>query len=433
MARITWICTALALLLLLYNLTSLWSAPSPAYALGPTNVRARMQARPTQATAAVVAQTADVVAPTAQSLPAARTPGGGAVPRSLELVRGAPVALHFQPTTPSVCAPKGPQRNVPVTPRPLNYVPARACDPAADGAAFCDALRQAGVTDGAGSAVLLVVVSRDDARALSAFVQRARAAGAGAHLLVAALDSEAAAAARALSPPPAVWEVSAVLSPGLPPPARKWELSALLVSRGVSVFYSAVEVSLSADPFAALFHDADLEVAGDARGGGGLGSFFDSGGVGGDRGGMRVAMDSIMGWSQMCESYQISPVSPHFWFAAATHESLALLRRLSSRLRGGLFGAEGLVAGGMVWPAASAEAYLLTEEALAPAHDGVTRAGTSLRVLESRCLGSRGAELASGIPAGGHGAASAAIKDVLEAHAFLARPQVPYLSIYIDI
>jgi len=30
---------------------------------------------------------------------------------------------------------------------------------------------------------------------------------------------------------------------------------------------------------------------------------------------MRVAMDPSMGWSQMCESYEIGALNPNFWYA----------------------------------------------------------------------------------------------------------------------
>ena len=48
-----------------------------------------------------------------------------------------------------------------------------------------------------------------------------------------------------------------------------------------------------------IFGDADIEAA--------------SSGRGIDRGHMRVAMDPSMGWSQMCESYEIAALNPHFW------------------------------------------------------------------------------------------------------------------------
>ncbi|EOD18228.1 hypothetical protein EMIHUDRAFT_308528 [Emiliania huxleyi CCMP1516] len=128
-----------------------------------------------------------------------------------------------------------------------------------------------------------------------------------------------------------------------------------------------------------------------------------------------------MGWSQMCESYAIGAVSPRLWFAAASHESVQLARRLSARLGGALFGDEGMVAGGMVWPAHEAEPYVLTEELVGPAHDGITRAGASLRVLEGRCFG--GGKVVASLPSPSS-SRGAATDDVLTARAFLARPQV---------
>ena len=40
---------------------------------------------------------------------------------------------------------------------------------------------------------------------------------------------------------------------------------------------------------------------------------------------------------------QIPALSPHLWFAAATHQSVALTRRIAARLNNGLYGADGLV------------------------------------------------------------------------------------------
>ena len=154
-----------------------------------------------------------------------------------------------------------------------------------------------------GGPLLLLLVSEGDDEALASFLSSASAVGVGSRVLVAALDAEIAAAARRLSPPPAVWEAAAALQPGMAPPARKWSLAAILLAHGVSVFYSSIHSHLRANPFEALYHDADIEAAssGDSAG---MGSWL-RGASSSERGGQRVAMDSIMGWSQMCESYQV--------------------------------------------------------------------------------------------------------------------------------
>lgn len=277
MARIAWITSGLAAVLLVYNLrNAVW--------LSQVAKPARSAPRPVQ-----------TFRPASNSVPAARAPVGRSRAQTDAAVGGAP---HIQPTVPSVCAPRSRGRAVPVRPRPLNYVASRGCGPPSDGVGLCDALSQAGV--GPGSAVLLLVAAEGDEAALARFVQLARGVGVSGHLLVAALDAEAAAAARALSPAPDVWDASSELDPGLPPPARKWALAALLLSRGVSVLHVSVEAALLGDPFLALSHDADVEAASESSHG--LAGWL--GGSAGERGTMRVANDAIMGWSQMAESYQ---------------------------------------------------------------------------------------------------------------------------------
>jgi hypothetical protein len=56
-----------------------------------------------------------------------------------------------------------------------------------------------------------------------------------------------------------VLDAAPLLPAGLARPARKWYLAAALLAAGASVLYCDVRVRLSADPFGALYHDADLE------------------------------------------------------------------------------------------------------------------------------------------------------------------------------
>ena len=39
-----------------------------------------------------------------------------------------------------------------------------------------------------------------------------------------------------------------------------------------------------------------------------------------------------MGWSQMCESYEIGALNPHLWAAAATAEGREVLTAVAHRL-----------------------------------------------------------------------------------------------------
>jgi len=283
--------------------------------------------------------------------------------------------------------------------RPLNWLvppsaqwPEASCSPSA----LCVELGRAA---GADRQVLLVVADAGSGAQLDSLVESAKAAGVGGQLLVAALDDAAAAQARQLGCG-GVWRVPAATLAAAPSPrARKYLVAAAVVAAGVSVVYADLRVSLSADPFGYLFGDADVEAASSGRGNA-------------DRGHMRVAMDPSMGWSQMCESYEIAALNPNFWYMAATTESHRLLTRLAARLT-------------TPDPADSAdldEAYVLTEELIAPAHDGTTRAGASLRVSERQCFSPSG-KLAT-VPSADDSAPTLPNSKLLDAREFLSKPQV---------
>ena len=179
----------------------------------------------------------------------------------------------------------------------------------------------------------------------------------------------------------------------------KYLYAAAVVGTGTSVFVADLRTRLKADPFGYVYGDADVEAPGS------------SGGQ------MMVAMDYVMGWSQMCETYQIQRLNSNLWYAAGTHESRELLARIAYRLANTAESAAFFAAPDEV---AAAEPYLLTEELLAPAHDGVTRAGASTRVLDERCFGSSVASFPS--PQGS--AAAINQRKILETRAFRSKVQV---------
>ena len=218
----------------------------------------------------------------------------------------------------------------------------------------------------------------------------------GPQVLVVALDDGIVERARALS-------VGGVWRPGsdahTSATQAKYLYAAAVVGTGTHVFVADLRTRLKADPFGYVYGDADIEAPGM------------SGGQ------MVVAMDHVMGWSQMCETYQISRLHSQLFYAAGTHESRELLARVGYRLANA---AESAALFASPEDMAAAEPYILTEELLAPAHDGVTRAGASARVLDERCLGRSVAELPSAE------ASTAAINQrrILETRAFRSKVQV---------
>ena len=268
----------------------------------------------------------------------------------------APVTRRTKSPTASSCSPPESTRGVRTSPRPLNWiVPPRGTWPPADCQphGLCVALASI-----AAEHVVLVLADSSDSARLEVFLSHASKAGVANRVLVAALDADAAAAATAANSG-AVWRPLPADRGSGSRTAMKHRLAAAVVGTGTSVLAAELGVVLKTDPFVHMGGDADVEVSGS------------------DGGSMRVAMDFVMGWSQMCETYQIGSLHPAAIFAAGTPESRELLLRMAARLS-------------QSDSPRTLEPYALTEELVAPAHDGVTRAGASLRILERRCFGEGG-------------------------------------------
>lgn len=326
----------------------------------------------------------------------------------------------FAPRAPALCA-AGDYENalrsaeLYFRPRPLNYVTATgepwqisACEPAA----LCALVRRI-APDGR---LILVVGSKASASALATFVEGAAAAGVAGRVLVAATDPSTASSAARLGCG-GVWR--AYLDAALADTtvaSTKYRAAALLLRTGATVLYVEASVTLHRDPFAAYYGDSDVEVAA-GRGGSGGGSnslFTLRQRSKPERGMMTVASDPQMGWSQMCESYEIGAVSPHFWFAAPSAEAARTLTRVAARLEAAADDSA----------RAELEPYALTEELIAPAHDGERRAGASVRVIERRCAGVGGGEVATVPESASSASFFSSHNALLASREFRARPQV---------
>ena len=106
--------------------------------------------------------------------------------------------------------------------------------------------------------------------------------------------------------------------------------------------------------------------------------------------------------------------------AAATGESVRLLTRVARRL------ATPDPADGAA--EALDEAYVLTEELIAPAHDGTTRAGATLRVIDRACVSASG-KVAS-VPQPADSAPTLPNSRILDAREFLSKPQAHTSCVY---
>jgi len=278
--------------------------------------------------------------------------------------------------------------------RPLNRIvqsdaawPAAGCAPKI----LCDGLARVALQ----RQLILVVATTHDLAELTQLVESASSASVADQILVIALDERAAQGAVAL-PIGAVWQPDSL---ELGPRSAKYHYAAVVVGTGASVLVVDVGVRFQADPFGNLYGDADLEVPGQGNGN------------------MMVAMDFEMGWSQMCETYYIPRLNPHMWYAAATHESRSLLERIAYRMANL---AESVELFGSPAEAGPAEAYILTEELVAPAHEGVTRAGASLRVLDENCL----ARSACRLPSPERSPAALSQRNILDTRAFKSKRKV---------
>lgn len=199
----------------------------------------------------------------------------------------------------------------------------------------------------------------------------------------------------------------------LPAVAFKYAVVRAVLAAGCGVLYADVGTSWrdGGGALGYLARDADVEVVSSA--GGGFGGSF------GLAHGRVVSVDDAqMGWSRYAQSLAISALSPTLFYASATAEAAAMM--------GGL---EQLFSRGAAPPAD--EAYLFTREAIGPAYDGKRIAGVTVRVLGSSCFGVGQGSVAGAAPSvtsGGDGASSAAsfgrTNDILSSRRFEARHQV---------
>ena len=179
----------------------------------------------------------------------------------------------------------------------------------------------------------------------------------------------------------------------------KYSVVAAVLAAGCSLVYADLRVSWSDAPFAYLHRDTDLE----AVGGSGYLQF-----------GRVVSVDDAqMGWSRYAQSLAIHALNPHLFYLSATKESVAFARKAAARM-GALDAAA----------SAAAEAYVLTDEAISPSHDGVRRAGISVRVLEDRCFGAGHGSVAAAPSTGGGASGMGNPNQILSSREFAAKPLV---------
>ena len=329
------------------------------------------------------------------------------------------------------------------TQRPLNYVAPTLesatwpvnCDSdpavrAAGGTALC-----AKVAKAARHREVVVTLLDDsaedghasDASALAAFLAAApaqvlvvtRGDGAKATATAAVASAAAAATADASYAHFHIDTLSAGPVAALPSLALKYAVVGAVLNTGCGVLFAHVTTTWrdGAHVFGYLSRDTDLE----AVTGGGLLS----------TGRVVSVDDGIMGWSRYAQSLAISGLSPHLFYAAATHEAAALAAFLQLTFsrpdNPSVRGPEGTTRD---------EMYELTQEAFGPAHDAKRSAGVSVRILPPTCfaVGTHGS-VASTTPSksgGGGGGGGGGIasyfggntNEILSSRAFEARPQV---------
>ena len=197
----------------------------------------------------------------------------------------------------------------------------------------------------------------------------------------------------------------------LPPAPRKWAAIGAVLGSGASLLYCDPATTLKEAPFAYLHRTADLEAVSADRSAGSFGL---------SHGRVVSVDDAAMGWSRYAQSLAISPLSPRLLFLAATAEALSLARTMQRRLSGNAAGA-GATATAV--EAAPPERYVLTDEAISPAHDGTRRAGVSVRLLSEGCFGTGRGSVAQA-PDDGFGGRQQHPNEVLASRRFLQRDQV---------
>jgi hypothetical protein len=133
--------------------------------------------------------------------------------------------------------------------------------------------------------LIVVVASGADLSELSAFATAASSASVADQVLVVALDDAVVDAAKQLAVG-AVWRPASDGVEARSGLQAKYHYGAEVLSAGGGIVLADLGVRLRTDPLSMVHGDADVEAPGP------------SGGQ------MMVAMDFVMGWSQMCETYQ---------------------------------------------------------------------------------------------------------------------------------
>ena len=186
----------------------------------------------------------------------------------------------------------------------------------------------------------------------------------------------------------AVFEVGARGSPlhGLPHVALKYALLRGVLRAGASALYAHPRTKWGRDGanvFGYVSRDVDLEAPS-----GGASSALAHGRV--------VSVDDAqMGWSRYAQSLAMSPLSPHLFYASATGAAAALMGFVEATFAA----ADGGAKSGPE-RAPRSEAYELTREAVAPAHDAKRSAGASYRVMAASCFGVGRGAIASAVDDG---------------------------------
>lgn len=293
----------------------------------------------------------------------------------MELNDGFVAGAHVQPSMQAVkaggCAPLPPKNAF------LERSPGRAeqsCDESDQQRALCEKLSAVG----ARGEVLLVVLTRANARALPLFAEAAGSAGVRNVLLLAHDESAqpaADAAAAAVLPSQAAresglpWMALADALPAraleaLPEPALRWAALRQALLAGYGVLLLQPSVVLVTNPFAALYRDADLEVA--SAGWDDPSSF----------GYNHVLDDPSMGFTRFCHGSRIVARDPAVVYGAPSEGAVRFAGVLAMRLATEARQPE---------PRRS-ERELLSEELWLPSAPTVSRAGAQSRVMNYLCF-----------------------------------------------
>jgi len=148
----------------------------------------------------------------------------------------------------------------------------------------------------------------------------------------------------------------------LPPAAVKWACIAAALRMGVGLLVLEPDSVLFADPFSALYRDADFEALADG---------WDETSVWGYD---HVVDDPTMGWSRYCHGTRMSTRDPGLMLAQATEAGAIVALRVARRLA--------LSGPG----AARSEREVFNQETWLPSHGSYVAGGASLRVMNFLCF-----------------------------------------------